>query len=60
MLRLGGTASLSHIDAFEGLATIFRRRGIELDWVLHSGYDALVDAFGSREIDMAWSVLCPT
>ena len=55
MLRLGGTASQSHIDAFEGLATIFRRRGIELDWVLYSGYDALVDAFVSREIDMAWN-----
>ena len=32
MLRLGGTASQSHMDAFEGLVTIFRRRGIELDW----------------------------
>ena len=55
MLRLGGTASQSHMDAFEGLVTIFRRRGIELDWVLYSGYDALVDAFVSREIDMAWN-----
>ena len=55
MLRLGGTASQSHIDAFEGLATIFQRRGIELEWVLYSGYDALVDAFVSREIDMAWN-----
>ena len=55
MLRLGGTASLSHMDAFEGLATIFRRRGIELDWVLYSGYDALVEAFTSGEIDLAWN-----
>ena len=55
MLRLGGTASQSHIDAFEGLVTVFRRRGIELDWVLYSGYDALVEAFVSREIDMAWN-----
>ena len=55
MLRLDGTASLSHMDAFEGLATIFRRRGIELDWVLYSGYDALVEAFASGEIDLAWN-----
>ena len=55
MLRLGGTASRSHIDAFEGLVTIFRGRGIELDWVLYSGYDALVEAFVSKEIDMAWN-----
>lgn len=55
MLRLGGTASQSHMDAFEGLVTIFRRRGIELDWVLYSGYDALVEAFVSKEIDMAWN-----
>ena len=55
MLRLGGTASRSHMDAFEGLATVFRRRGIDLDWVLYSGYDALVEAFVSREIDMAWN-----
>ena len=43
------------MDAFEGLVTVFGRRGIELDWVLYSGYDALVDAFVSREIDMAWN-----
>lgn len=55
MLRLGGAASQSHVDAFEGLVTIFRRRGIELDWVLYSGYDALVEAFVSKEIDMAWN-----
>ena len=55
MIRLGGTASQSHVDAFVGLVTLFRRRGIELDWVLYSGYDALVDAFVSKEIDIAWN-----
>ena len=55
MLRLGGTASQSHMDAFEGIGEIFRRRGIGLDWVLYSGYDELVEAFVSREIDMAWN-----
>ena len=26
-----------------------------MDWVLYSGYDALVDAFVSGEVDMAWN-----
>ena len=55
MLRLDGTVSQSHIDAFEGIAKVFQRRGIELDWILYSGYDALVEAFVSKEIDMAWN-----
>jgi len=29
--------------------------GIELDWVLYSDYDALVEAFVKREIDLAWN-----
>ena len=55
MLRLGGTASVSHMEVFEGLAEILRRQGIEFDWVLYSGYDALVEAFVSGEIDLAWN-----
>ena len=26
-----------------------------MDWVLYSDYDALVDAFVKREIDIAWN-----
>ena len=55
VLRLGGTASQDHIEAFEALTAIFRKRGIEMDWVLYSGYDALVGAFASGEVDMAWN-----
>src|SRR6266851_6570930 len=55
MLRIGGVASSSHLDIFRGLETHFRRQGIELDWVLYSNYDALVDAFVSGEIDLAWN-----
>jgi ABC-type phosphate/phosphonate transport system substrate-binding protein len=33
----------------------FRRHGLELDWVLYSDYDALVEAFVRREIDLAWN-----
>ena len=55
MVRLGGTASPSHMAVFQGLEAHFRRRGIDLEWVLYSGYDSLVEAFVSGEIDLAWN-----
>ena len=55
MIRLGGTASASHMKAFQGLATHFQRRGIDLDWLQYSDYDPLVDAFVSGEVDLAWN-----
>jgi phosphate/phosphite/phosphonate ABC transporter binding protein len=55
MLRLGGAASPTYISVFRGLQTHFRRQGIELDWVLYSDYDALVEAFVKGEIDLAWN-----
>lgn len=55
MVRLGGTASSSHMEVFQGLETLFRKRGIELDWVLYSGYDNMVEAFVRGEIDLAWN-----
>lgn len=55
MIRLGATASHSHMALCQGLEKIFRRQGIEFDWVLYSGYDAMVDAFVRKEIDLAWN-----
>ena len=55
MVRLGGVASVSHMEVFQGLETLFRRRGIDLDWVLYSEYDTMVDAFVKGEIDLAWN-----
>ena len=55
MVRLGGTATVSHMDVFQGLEKLFRQQGIELDWVLYSGYDEMVDAFVKGEIDLAWN-----
>jgi phosphate/phosphite/phosphonate ABC transporter binding protein len=55
MIRLGGAASPTYISVFRGLQSHFRRQGIELDWVLYSDYDALVEAFVKREIDLAWN-----
>ena len=54
MLRIGGTAS-GHITVFRGLKTHFQQQGIALDWVLYADYDALVEAFVTREIDLAWN-----
>jgi hypothetical protein len=54
MVRLGGAASPTYISVFRGLQAHFLRHGIELDWVLYSDYDALVEAFVRREIDLAW------
>jgi ABC-type phosphate/phosphonate transport system substrate-binding protein len=55
MVRLGGAASPTYISVFRGLQAHFRRHGIELDWLLYSDYDALVEAFVKREIDLAWN-----
>jgi ABC-type phosphate/phosphonate transport system substrate-binding protein len=55
MVRLGGAASPAYISVFRGFQAHFLRHGIELDWVLYSDYDALVEAFVRREIDLAWN-----
>jgi ABC-type phosphate/phosphonate transport system substrate-binding protein len=55
MVRLGGAASPTYISVFRGLQAHFLRHGIELDWILYSDYDALVEAFVRREIDLAWN-----
>jgi phosphonate transport system substrate-binding protein len=55
MVRLGGAASPTYISVFRGLQAHFLRHGIELDWVLYSNYDSLVEAFVRREIDLAWN-----
>src|SRR5690348_11983378 len=55
MVRLGGAASPAYISVLRGLQAHFLRHGIELDWVLYADYDALVEAFVRREIDLAWN-----
>jgi phosphate/phosphite/phosphonate ABC transporter binding protein len=55
MVRLGGAASPTYVSIFRGLQAHFLRHGIELDWVIYSNYDALVEAFARREIDLAWN-----
>ena len=56
MLRIGAVAyAPSVVTIFEGLKRHFHRQGIELDWVLYSNYDALVTAFVTGEVDLAWN-----
>ena len=55
MIRLGGVASKGYLTAFPGIQQHFHKRGIELDWLLYSSWDALVDAFVEGEVDLAWN-----
>ena len=55
MLRLGGVASNTYLVGFPAIKEHFQRQGIDLDWVLYSNWDALVDAFVRREVDLAWN-----
>ena len=55
MIRMGATGSIAHLDLCQALETVFRRNGVEFDWVLYSGYDEMVDAFVRGEINLAWN-----
>lgn len=55
MVKMGGTASIAHLKVFQGLEKLFRRQGIDLDWVLYSSDEAVEDAFVNGEIDLAWN-----
>ncbi len=55
MLRLGGVASKNYLVGFPAIQEHFATQGIDLDWVLYSNWDALVDAFVNKEIDLAWN-----
>ena len=56
MLRIGAVAYAPYVvTIFEGIKRHFHHQGVELDWVLYSNYNALVDAFVSGEVDLAWN-----
>src|SRR5262245_64512594 len=56
MLRIGAVAYAPYVvTIFEGIKRHFHQQKIELDWVLYSNYDALVEAFVSGEVDLAWN-----
>ena len=43
------------VTIWEGFKSYFQKRGVEIDYVLYSNYDAQVRANLSREIDVAWN-----
>ena len=56
MLRIGAVAYAPYVvTIFNGIKRHFHRQGVEVDWVLYSNYDALVTAFVTGEVDLAWN-----
>jgi phosphonate transport system substrate-binding protein len=56
MLKIGAVAYAPYVvTIFEGIKKHFNRLGLPLDWMLYSNYDALVEAFVRREVDLAWN-----
>jgi phosphate/phosphite/phosphonate ABC transporter binding protein len=56
MLKIGAVAYAPYVvTVFEGIQHHFHQMGLRLDWVLYSNYDALVEAFVRREVDLAWN-----
>jgi phosphate/phosphite/phosphonate ABC transporter binding protein len=56
MLKIGAVAYQPYVvTIFEGIKKHFSRVGVPLDWVLYSNYDALVEAFVRKEVDLAWN-----
>ena len=55
-LRIGAVAyDPKVVTIWEGFKDYFAARGVEIDFVLYSTYDAQVDANLSGEIDVAWN-----
>src|SRR5271169_5149922 len=55
-LRIGAVAyDPKVVTIWEGFKPYFASRGVEIDYVLYSTYDAQVDANLSGEVDVAWN-----
>lgn len=56
VLKVGAVAyDPKVVTIWEGFLPYFAKRGAEIDYVLHSNYDAQVDANLSGEVDIAWN-----
>lgn len=56
MVRIGAVAYAPYVvTIFAGIKRHFHSQRIDLDWVLYSNYDALVEAFVTHEVDLAWN-----
>jgi phosphonate transport system substrate-binding protein len=55
-VRIGAVAyAPSAVTIFEDIRRYFDRRGMPVDYVLFSHYDALVEALRKGEVDIAWN-----
>ena len=55
-LRIGAVAyDPKVVVIWEGFKHYFEKRGVNIDYVLFSNYDAQVDALFSEQIDVAWN-----
>ena len=55
-LRVGAVAyDPKVVTIWEGFKTYFEKRGVPIDYVLYSNYDAQVEANLAGEIDVAWN-----
>src|SRR5271168_4710368 len=55
-LRIGAVAyDPKVVTIWEGFKPYFASRGVEIDYVLYSTYDAQVEANLSGEVDVAWN-----
>jgi ABC-type phosphate/phosphonate transport system substrate-binding protein len=56
VVRIGAVAyAPSAVTIFEDIRRYFDRRGMPVDYVLFSHYDALVEALRKGEVDIAWN-----
>jgi ABC-type phosphate/phosphonate transport system substrate-binding protein len=55
-LRIGAVAySPAAVTIFEGVRRYFDRKGMPVDYVLYSNYDALVEALHENQVYIAWN-----
>jgi phosphonate transport system substrate-binding protein len=56
VVRIGAVAyAPSAVTIFEDIRRYFDRRGMPVDYILFSHYDALVEALRKGEVDLAWN-----
>jgi ABC-type phosphate/phosphonate transport system substrate-binding protein len=55
VIRIGAVAySPDAVTIFEGIRRHLGRNGMDVDYVLYSNYDALVEALHAGQVDVAW------
>ncbi len=56
VIRIGAVAySPAAVTIFEDIRRYFDRKGLAVDYVLYSHYDALIDALLKKQVDIAWN-----